>query len=87
MSNTRKSSSAKLVRDMKRFDKLTQGYEQRIARQREAIDRLVAAHTIQASALHDVEHEVKTIKDARKIAASTAEQVKVILAVTDEEAP
>jgi elongation factor P hydroxylase len=82
MSNSRKSATAK---DLKKFDKLVQGYEERLARQRASLDRLVAAHTVHASALHDIEHEAASIRSARLIASKAAENVKAILAVPKED--
>lgn len=70
---------------VRKFGKMAEQYEARIARQVEAIDRLLAANAMQATALNYIKDESKTIKDARKVAQEATDGVQAILAPPAEE--
>ena len=65
---------------------MSQQYAQRIERQTKVIDRLLAASAVQTDALYGIAHDVKSVKEARKVANDARKQVEAILAVPKEEA-
>lgn len=76
--SARRSEHTKML---KRFDAQVQAYTAQIERQKSIIDRLVAANAAYGDGLYEIIHEVKNVKDARKVALSATERVKAILAV------
>ena len=70
---------------MKRAAKQADQYQATIDRQKHIIDRLTAATLAYGDLAYAVEHDAKTIKEARKFAHDTLEKVKVILAVPSNE--
>lgn len=72
---------------LKRFDAQTRAWTSQIERQKEVINRLVAANAVYADGLHEVEHEAKDVRQARSMARSATEKAKAILAVEPDAGP
>lgn len=65
----------------RRAAKQAEAYESRIAHQRDALDRLVAANMAYTDALTDVRENAKNVKEARSIAKKGLETGQEFLTV------
>lgn len=72
---------------LRRYDAQVQRWQAQIDNQKRIIDRLLAANVAYGDGLYAVIHDVKNVKDARKVAISATDKAKAILAVEPVEGP
>lgn len=63
----------------KRYGKMADGYQQRIANQLGTIERMLKALTLCQEALYQIEHEAKNVKEARTMAHNAGIMLNVAL--------
>jgi hypothetical protein len=66
---------------LKRWGKMAERYQGRIDQQKSIIDRLMAAMTVYSDLAYEVEHDARSIKEARQLSVEAQAKVKAILAV------
>lgn len=80
--STRRSNQDKML---KRFGKMAEAYQDKIARQQEIIGRLTKALTIAQQGLYEIENDSPTVRAARQTAKNTSAEMASALEVKETE--